>query len=213
MLLQSLAGIEADLLGGQDQFTFQLLERELLNDRKHFAMHTHLRPMLFPLGPEGWVADAVHKTTLFTRQQARDYTRRVESIPAFFADYSERLWSGLDSGFRLPRALLGRVCAAAQSYLEGLVEQSLWYRPFAQARSAGRIFEAEESAVRSLIETKVRPAYKAWTDMLKKRYASECRETIATTEEPGGEDYYRFLARYYTSSDLSAEEIHARGVD
>ena len=212
-LLQSLARLDVGLLGGQDQFTFQLLERELLNDREHFAMHTHLRPMLFPLGPEGWVADAVHKTMLFSRQQAQDYVRRVESIPAFFADYSERLWSGLDSGFRLPRVLLNRVCAAAQSYLDGPLEKSLWYGPFAKARSAGRIFEAEESAAQSLIETKIRPAYKAWTDMLKKRYASECRESIATTEEPGGEDYYRFLARYYTSSDLSAEEIHARGAD
>jgi len=212
-LLHKLAKVDVNVLAGQDRFTFQLLQRELEADREHFAFKTHLRPMIFPFGPEGWVADAVHKTSLFNKADAGDYLARMATVPSFLKDHSERLWLGLDQGFRLPRVLLERICKAAESYLEAPPEKSVWLGPFARASATGRIFDAEKTVMKSLIENEIRPAYRTWVDMLRNEYASYCRDSIATSEEPDGDAYYRFLVRYYTSSDLTPDTIHIKGCE
>jgi uncharacterized protein (DUF885 family) len=210
--LERLRGLPTDGLREQDFISSQLLERQLRDLREHFAFQSHLRPGLYPTGPETRIAFVLGKMTLATPAEADDYLARIESIPAFFAACRERLWAGVEAGYRLPEVLLSRVCRAAESYLAAPIEQSVWLKPMATALGRDApAFKRARADLETLIAEKVQPAYREWADQLRSRYAKYCRSSIAISDEPAGTDYYDFLVRYQTTTTLDPKQIHAIG--
>ena len=63
-----------------------------------------------------------------------------------------------------------------------------------------------------LIENKINPAYKRLYDFLKDDYLINSRDSIGIKDIPNGKEYYEFLARFYTTTDLTPEEIHNIGL-
>src|SRR5690606_28933798 len=117
VFLARLSQLPTQELPGPELISLQLLERQLRDLREHFAFESHLRPILFPTGPDARIAFALGKMTLATRAEAEDYLARIESIPSFFEACRERLWAGVAAGYGLPGVLLSRICGAAESYV------------------------------------------------------------------------------------------------
>lgn len=210
--LERLSRLPAGELQGQDFMTRQLLERQLRDLREHFAFQSHLRPGLFPTGPETRIAFQLGKMTLATSAEADDYLARIESIPAFFDTCRERLWAGVAAGYRLPDILLPRICRAAESYLAVPIEQSVWLKPVATALGRDTpAFKRVRAELEAVIAEKLQPAYRQWVDELRGRYSQHTRSSIAIGDEPSGADYYDFLVRYQTTTTLEPKQIHAIG--
>ena len=202
----------AGSLTGEDAFTCRLLERELQEAREHFTFQSHLRPMMFPNGPETQAAFVIGKTGIANVADADDYVARVATLPGMFDDYRERLWAGVEAGYRLPDVVLPRMTGAAESYLRSEVERSVWYKPLAAPPGGDSSrFDRARSELRELITQKVQPAYRNWIDMLREQYAKHCRSSIGMSEEPEGAAYYAFLTRHHTTTSLTPQEIHAIG--
>ena len=212
-LLARLATIPLAELSPGDRITHRLLAREIGEEREHYAFGSHLRPGLFPLGPESAVGFAMQKTAIRHPADAEDFLARLETLPGYFEHHRERLRAGLAAGYRLPGAVRARVVASVTAYCEGPVEAHACYRPLAAAggRDAAP-FEAAQARGRQLIEERVRPAFRGWLDELR-GYAPHCRDSVSIREEPDGEAYYGFLARHFTTTTLTPAEIHATGRD
>jgi len=212
-LLERLARIPLAELDRADRITHRLLAREIGEEREHYAFASHVRPVLFPLGPEGAVGFAMQKTAIRQPDDAEDFLSRLESLPGHFEHHRERLRAGLAAGYRLPAAVHVRVCASVAAYCEGTVETHACFRPLAAA--AGRDAEAFAGAVargKKVVEAQVLPAFRGWLEELK-AYAPHCRDAVGIAEEPDGEAYYAFLARHFTTTRLTPTEIHATGLD
>ena len=50
-------------------------------------------------------------------------------------------------------------------------------------------------------------------DFLKNEYISKSRESIGIGDVPGGKQYYEYLAKYYTTTELSPDEIYEIGIE
>lgn len=204
--------LPAHELQGQELISLQLLERQLRDLREHFAFESHLRPVLFPTGPEARIAFALGKMTLASPEEAQDYLARIESIPAFLEACHERLWAGVAAGYRLPEVLLPRICSAAESYVAAPQERNVWLKPMATAHGRDTAaFRRVRADLEAVIAEKVRPAYQRWVDDLRSRYARHCRTSISIQDEPEGADYYDFLVRCQTTTTLEPKQIHAIG--
>jgi uncharacterized protein (DUF885 family) len=211
-LLARLSQVAGNERAADEVMTRQLLERQLRDLREHFAFQSHLRPSLFPTGPETRIAFALGKMTLATAQEADDYLARIESIPAFFDACRERLWAGLDAGYRLPEILLPRICRAAESYLAAPLEHSVWLKPMTTALDRDTpAFKRTRADLEAAIVGKVQPAYRHWVAELRSKYAKHCRSSISISDEPAGGDYYGFLVRCQTTTTLDPKQIHAIG--
>jgi uncharacterized protein (DUF885 family) len=212
VFLARLSQLPTQELPGQELISLQLLERQLRDLREHFAFESHLRPILFPTGPDARIAFALGKMTLATPAEAEDYLARIESIPSFFEACRERLWAGVAAGYRLPGVLLSRICGAAESYVSAPAQRSVWLRPMTTALDRDTpAFKRIGADLEAVIEAKVRPAYQRWVEDLRSRYARHCREGIAISDEPAGADYYEFLVRSQTTTALEPGQIHAIG--
>jgi len=56
------------------------------------------------------------------------------------------------------------------------------------------------------------PAYRELHDFLAQDYIPKCRDTIAWTALPQGQEWYRYAVRSHTTTELSPEEIHNLGL-
>ncbi len=211
-LLARLADVAAADLAPDERITHQLLHRELGEAREHFAFQSHLRPVLFPMGPEGAISYAAQKTTLDSPADAEDYLARLATIPGYFADQRERLEAGIAAGYRLPGVLLERILASIDAFCSGPVESNACFKPLASAggRDPGSYAALRDSG-RALIEQRVVPACRGWQADLKRLLANHCRDSVAISEEPDGAAYYAFLARHFTTTTLTPAEIHDIG--
>jgi len=212
-LLERLSAIRMGDLSSADRITHQLLAREIGEEREHYAFASHLRPVLFPTGPEGAVAYAMHKTSIRNLEEADEFLSRLDTLPEHFAHHAERLRVGVAGGYRLPRVVHERVCASVAAYCEGPAEAHACFRPLAAAGSRdAEAFAPILARGRQLIETRVLPAFRGWLETLG-TYTPHCRDSVGIREEPDGEAYYAFLARHFTTTRLTPAEIHATGLD
>jgi uncharacterized protein (DUF885 family) len=113
-----------------------------------------------------------------------------------------------------PRVLMQRVPAQIAAQVVADPIESPFYRPFKRFPAAVSQADREALAARAqvLIRDRVVPAYQAFGRFFNDAYLPRTRSTIAATDRPDGQAYYAFLARSYTTTALSAEEIHQTGL-
>lgn len=72
-----------------------------------------------------------------------------------------------------------------------------------------RAFEAE---MERILETEVEPATKRLADYLAGEYYDLAPETVGFGQYPGGAEYYRYIAKRFTTLEMPPREIHELGL-
>lgn len=212
-LLSALDGIPVDELAAQERATARLLRRELEAIRDFHAVKAHLRPSLYPAGPDFNLLFFANSTSANSAAAAERYVARLESVPAFLADLEASLVAGREFGFRYPAHVLTRAAKAVRANVTAAAGESPLYGPFKRstAAAARSVRKAGQSAVR-LIEGEIMPALTAYAAFLEQSLLPEARRTIACSDGPLGPEYYDLLVRNFTSLDLAASDVHELGL-
>jgi uncharacterized protein (DUF885 family) len=147
-----------------------------------------------------------------------DYCRflaRLADIPRFMGEHIELMRAGLASGFTVPQVVLeGRdQPLAAIAALADPAATPFW-KPFAAFPPAipAPAQEALRDSARAVIGQQVLPAYRELLAFLRGTYVPQARRTTAACDLPDGDAFYAAQIRHYTTLPLSADEIHARGL-
>ena len=121
---------------------------------------------------------------------------------------------GVKAGNLPPRVLMQRVPAQIAAQVVEDPTQSAFYKPFLKFPDS--IAQADrhrlQAEAKRIIAADVVPAYRSLQTYFNEEYLPKTRDSIAATELPDGKAYYDFLARYYTTTDLTAEQIHVIGL-
>ena len=207
-----LAGIDEAGLAGQERASHRLLRRELDAVRSHYATAAHLRPWLFPLGPDFTPAYWANATTLASAAEADRYVERLRLLPAFWRDIEACLREGDASGRGWPRAVLARALEAARSALAAPATASPFLGPFKRspAKAQSGVVAAMARAER-VVADELRPAHAAYAGLLDQLLAS-ARESLSCSDTAGGRDYYRAMVRHFTTRDMEPGAVHELGL-
>jgi len=68
------------------------------------------------------------------------------------------------------------------------------------------------AAARQAIEQGVVPAYRRLQSFVESEYLPGCRKSVGIWDTPGGADWYQQRVRWFTTTALTAEEIHEIGL-
>lgn len=165
-------------------------------------------------GPESRVAQIVAITPAATPDGAQDLQRRLEGIPAVFEQSIALMKKGIEEDITSPKAVVRTAPNQVQGHIVEDPMQSPLLRPFQQLspsfseKDAGSLREKAAKTFSDLIL----PALKQLHQFVAETYLPACRESIALTDLPGGEEWYAYLVRRYTTTDLSPKEIHEIGL-
>jgi len=207
-----LASIDPSLLEVEDRASWGLLDFEFRLLVELVETGAHLRPALYPLGPEFNLIYWANSTALATAADASTYLERLTKIPASFAGVCEGLGKGLEGGMTYPRLVVERAIAQLRGRLSIPVEEDAFYLPLAKVAGRGGKMTELAARGRAIVEDVVRPALLDYADYLEINILPAARESLGCTDDIDGKRFYDYYIAQYTTLDKSAEEIHAIGV-
>lgn len=212
-LRQRLSMIDASAMPAQATATYKLLDRELGAVTELFTVQLHLRPWLLPGGPEFNTAFFANSSAVATVDDADLYVRRLATLPLHIDNLRENLLTGHECGFRYPRSVLTAAARSARAASGVEPRQSPWYGPFRRTPLAldGRAAELAQSAETVIAQALV-PALHRYADALSGPLAESARSNLSCVDAPGGQDFYRAMVRYFTTTDMSPEDVHDLGL-
>ena len=93
-------------------------------------------------------------------------------------------------------------------------QDSFYYEPFKSLPSTLSRKQKDSilTAAKNAIEQSVISSFKCVKAFFETEYLPKTRTTIGVSETPNGKAYYQNQIRYYTTLDLTADEIHNKGL-
>jgi uncharacterized protein (DUF885 family) len=145
----------------------------------------------------------------------RAYLRQLADLPRYFADETANMRAGLARGFTPPKVTLAGRDAPLVAIAEAKNPQdTVYYTPFKTMPAL--IPAADQAAMRAqaltLITGSVQPAYAAVLKFVRDEYVPRARAALAAESLPDGKAYYQSKIVEFTTTSLSAAQIHEIGL-
>ncbi len=212
-LLAEAEAFDATPLAAQERATLGLLKRELSGLRAMHAVDAHLRPWLFPAGPDFTAMFWANSTNVADAAAAQRYLDRLATLPAYLHDVQASIEAGHAKGYRYPRVVLQSAVGNTRGILAAAPEASAWLAPFKRSPAAAQpAMQALAERALAVVQGRLLPALRAWAAYLEGLVARGARDALTCVDGPAGADYYRVFVRHFTSTELGPEEVHALGL-
>ena len=211
--LQTLRSIDRGVLAPADQLNYDTFQWQLERNIERQQFHEYLQPVSHQGGVQ--TADGLAELLPFaSTKDYRDWLKRMDAIPTVVEQSIALMREGVKAGNVPPKILMQRVPGQIAAQIVEDPTKSPFYRPFlkfSDAIPAGDrpVLQAEAQRI---IRERMVPAYQQLATYFNAEYLPKARDSIAAADLPNGKAYYDFLARYYTTTDLSAAQIHAIGL-
>ena len=174
----------------------------------------HLIPISQQEGLHLKFAQSVNFHPVATVGDLENYLRRLRAFPAAVDATIVVMRQGMAERRVPPRITMAQTVPQFRALAVAKAEESpLWgivARLPADWAEADRARIAAE--VRAAIEGAVSPAYAKLADFVERDYLPACRESVGLWDSPDGAAHYAYLARKFTTTDLSPDEIHEIGL-
>lgn len=199
--------------GDKERFDRSFLDHLLRADLAAFAFDESRMPFSNGQGFFRTLGGAANTTVIRDRTDADNWLARIEAVPAFYAAHIANMRRGLKDGFTQPRIIVEQVLAPLRAAAAVPVADDVLLKPFARFPASIGAAEQEElrQRARIAIESKVRPAQRAAVAFMQDEYLPAARASLAARDLPGGDAYYRYLIRKFTTTDLTPEQVHQIG--
>jgi uncharacterized protein (DUF885 family) len=148
-----------------------------------------------------------------TLHEYENYISRLEGIQVYFSENIELMRLGLRTGYLPPLATLQGIEEGIQPHILDDPAQSVYFDPFKDFPAILSTTDREHltRSAREAIRTSVIPAYRQLLKFIQDEYRPAARPGIAASELPHGREFYQSRIRYFTSLDLTSEQVHATG--
>ena len=210
-----LEGIEREMLPPQEQLNYDIWQRLIDNDLRELELGGYRLPLSKVWGFHLALPDCYLNMPFDTQEDYERYIGRLSDFPRYIQDQTELMRGALQRGFIPPRVILEGVDEAIRAQMVVDPTLSVNYQPFlsfpagfGQAQRS-RLGQAGQAA----IQKAVIPGYQAALDFLLDEYLPAARATIAASELPNGWEFYTHRIQFFTSLNLTPQEVHQIGLD
>ncbi len=212
-VLDVLSQIDPNNLSEEDQLNYRLLKSdyEISLEGREFPGY-YMR-----LNQRGGVQDYYlygNRLNFTDLQSYKNWFERVKGYTQNVRNSLEINKEGLELGYTQPKLVTRGVSAQIGAMLEKDLEDHPYFKIF---KNVGDVASSEDALalqneVKEYIQNVLNPTYQELYDFLVNEYLPESRDTIGISDVPNGKEWYEYLARYHTTTDLTPDEIHEIGL-
>jgi uncharacterized protein (DUF885 family) len=175
------------------------------------------KPYLYAIQHQGGIQTANEIAEIAPFQTVKDYENWIARLQGF-GHFMDQTIALLEIGIRekrtQPRVIMERIIPQIAAQRVAKPDDSSFYAPFKSFPEAIQSADQERlrTAGRDAIATSVLPAFARFDKFFTQRYLPASRASVGISDTPDGAAYYRERIAYHTTTDLSAQQIHAIGL-
>ena len=212
-VLDALNAMAIDDFDELNTTNYKLFKKQYENSVESFEYQTYLMPFSHRGGIQ-LEHETVNILPLRNAEHYLDWIERLSKLEVVIDAEIEKAKKGIETGTVPPRFLMQKVFD--QIKLQAFVspETSPFFRAF---ESMDRSISQEDvdeiqAKAKNVIATKVIPAYLKLHQFFEESYLPACRISIGIKDINNGKKYYEYLARKFTTTTLTPQEIHNIGL-
>ncbi|MFC0875956.1 DUF885 family protein [Saccharicrinis sp. FJH2] len=162
----------------------------------------------------GQFASGTNAQPFKTVQDYRNWLERVDGFMVWMDTAVYRMKQGIQKGYVLPESLIKKIIPQMAVMANKDVENHLFYQPVKQMPSSFSDQDKKEltEAYKNMVANEVIPEFTKMNSFLVNDYLKAGRKTSGIWDIPNGEAYYAHQIKKYTTTKLTAEEIHQIGL-
>lgn len=144
-----------------------------------------------------------------------NWLTRVDAYLVWLNSARENMKQGIAEGYVLPKSLILKVIPQFEVLATGSVEDNLYYSPIKNFPDSFTEEERDKltKAYTAMVSEKIIPAHQEMVTFLTEEYLPVGKEDFGIAiVTPLGKDYYDFQIKKYTTTSMTADEIHELGL-
>ena len=216
--LARLLEIDREQLNYQDQLSYDLfkINREQSLEGNQFPFE--LQPINQFYSMTNFFVQLGSGTSAHPFKTVKDYEDFLSRADQFSINIDQvitNMKEGVRQGVTQPRILMEKLVPQIDAHIVDDVTRSDFYKP---VQNMPEDFSAEDrarltAAYADKISNTIIPAYQRISNFLGDEYISSARETVGLYAQPNGEEWYAYMVRVRTTTDMSPDEIHQIGLN
>lgn len=213
-LLRRLEGIDVSGLTDADRINARMFERQLRSSVQGFEFGGYQMPLNADSGFHMGFARMHRPMPFRTPDHYDDYIARMRAIPAYFEQQQSHMRAGIERGFTLPRVTLEGYEDTISAHIVDDPRDSAFWAPFEEVPASVGEMDRERilTDAEAAITDAVVPAYRGFHDFFVGEYLPGARDTIGASDLPDGQAYYADQVRWFTTLDVTPQEVHEIGL-
>jgi uncharacterized protein (DUF885 family) len=212
--LRRVYAIDKNALSADDQLNYELFRRQLQENVDEYQFNAHLMPFAHRGGIQN-LENITNQLRLVTVEDYEDWLARVQKIDDLIDQTIELAEEGRKRGVISPKILLQRIPDQLALQVVEYANESPLFKAFDNMPDSIPAADRERlrSAVTDSLEDDVLPAYRKLDKYFNQKYLPAARDSIGLSALPNGSLWYEHLARSFTTTHMTPDDIHRIGLD
>jgi uncharacterized protein (DUF885 family) len=211
--LATLNKIDRAALSPADQLNYDLFKKETEADIEGFKFRMHLLPIHQREGIQ--TEDELGERLRFeTLKDYEDWIARLRAFPTLMDQTIALMREGVKAKVLWPRKVLERVPGQIDKQIVPDPEESPFFKPL--TKFPNEISDADRDrlakAAREAIDEAVIPSFEKLRTYFTGEYLPASFPQVGVWQMPEGAELYTYLARRSTTTDMTPQQIHEKGL-
>jgi len=208
------AALSSVPMNADDRMNYDLLGFVLTQRQRLAPFDTARIPFRNDSGFFNELSFIIRQTDFKTSEDYEAYAARLTRLPRYFAQAKDNMRRGIQTNFTASAEILPGIQDMIDDMAETPALSHPLYVPFKTFPDT--LSEPEQTRLRALgkaaLESTAIPAYRDLAKFMREEYATAARATAGLGTSETEREYYRAVTRYFTTLDISPDEVHALGL-
>jgi uncharacterized protein (DUF885 family) len=214
--LKKLSYINKEQLNRSEQISLLVQQRQLQNNIDQYRFNAHYMPITSESGFHSNLAFLPRSSRFKTLIDYQNYLTRLKQFPIYFEQQTHWMRKGLQTGFVQPKVVLKGFEDSVKAFINESAKDSIFYAPFSNIQDTNVDYiQLQKLRVQAhlIITNEVFSAYQNFFDFLITEYIPKSKSNIAAKTLPNGLAYYQNRSNFYTTTQMSVDDIHYLGIN
>jgi uncharacterized protein (DUF885 family) len=200
-------------LSPADQLNYDLFKKDLETDIEGSKFRSYLMP-INQRGGLQTLDELGDRLRFETVKDFEDWIARLRAFPVLMDQSIVLMREGARAHIMWPRIVLDRVPAQIDKQLVSKPEESPFFKPFKKFPDAIGAADRERlsKAAQDAIAAGVLPSFQKLRKYFVDEYLPAAFDQVGVWQMPNGAEFYAYLARRHTTTDLTPQQIHEKGL-
>ncbi|MEC8328055.1 MAG: DUF885 domain-containing protein [Pseudomonadota bacterium] len=212
--LAQLNAVDVSALDEQNRINHAIIVSQVQNTVDEYDFNAHYMPLTSEFGFHSALSFMVSRSSFKTVEDYQLYLKRLAGVPRYFEQNIAWMKKGIAIGLTQPKPVLLGYEDSINAFIVKSPEQSEFYKPFKNKPEhvSDADFAKLKTQAKSIISNSVIPSYQSYLSFFETEYAPNARAEIGISTTPNGSEFYQNRVKHYTTTDMTAEQVHQLGL-